>query len=71
MAADHTTLAIAHRLSTVIDADEIVVLERGRVIERGSHTQLLAAEGHYAEMWRLQQEQAEKTPDQLSTRSSR
>ncbi|MCG6871590.1 MAG: ABC transporter ATP-binding protein/permease [Gammaproteobacteria bacterium] len=71
VAADHTTLAIAHRLSTVIDADEIVVLDRGRVIERGSHGQLLAAAGHYSEMWRLQQEQADAQPVPVSNRSSR
>jgi ABC-type transport system involved in Fe-S cluster assembly fused permease/ATPase subunit len=56
VATGRTTLVIAHRLSTVIDADEIVVLEHGRVIERGSHMQLLAQRGLYAEMWRRQQE---------------
>jgi ATP-binding cassette subfamily B protein len=50
-----TALVIAHRLSTVVDAHEIVVLERGRVVERGPHAELLAAGGRYAEMWRLQQ----------------
>ena len=50
-----TALVIAHRLSTVADAHEIVVLEHGRVAERGSHAELLAAEGRYAQMWRLQQ----------------
>jgi ATP-binding cassette subfamily B protein len=46
---------IAHRLSTIADAHEIVVLQAGRVAERGSHAQLIAANGRYAEMWRLQQ----------------
>jgi ATP-binding cassette subfamily B protein len=52
-----TTLVIAHRLSTVMNADQILVMDGGRIIERGSHAGLLAAEGHYAAMWRLQQEQ--------------
>jgi ATP-binding cassette subfamily B protein len=50
-----TALVIAHRLSTVVDAHEIVVLEAGRVVERGPHAELLARNGRYAEMWRLQQ----------------
>jgi ABC-type transport system involved in Fe-S cluster assembly fused permease/ATPase subunit len=50
-----TALVIAHRLSTVVDAHEIVVLEAGRVVERGPHAELLARGGRYAEMWRLQQ----------------
>jgi ATP-binding cassette, subfamily B, heavy metal transporter len=50
-----TALVIAHRLSTVADAHEIVVLEQGRVVERGPHAALLAADGRYAQMWRLQQ----------------
>jgi ATP-binding cassette, subfamily B, heavy metal transporter len=54
-----TTLVIAHRLSTVMDADQILVLSRGRIIERGSHQQLLELQGEYARMWALQQEQAQ------------
>ncbi len=50
-----TALVIAHRLSTVVDAHEIVVLEQGRVVERGSHPVLLAQGGRYAAMWQLQQ----------------
>jgi ABC-type transport system involved in Fe-S cluster assembly fused permease/ATPase subunit len=57
-----TALVIAHRLSTVVDAHEIVVLEQGRVVERGSHPVLLALGGRYASMWQLQQSQAEETP---------
>src|SRR5688572_24807024 len=53
-----TTLVIAHRLSTVMDADQILVLSHGRVVERGSHAQLLEAKGEYARMWALQQQQA-------------
>ena len=49
-----TTLVIAHRLSTVVDADEIIVLQDGRVAERGTHAGLLAADGLYARMWSVQ-----------------
>ena len=50
-----TTLVIAHRLSTVVDAHEILVLEAGHILERGTHAELLAAQGRYAQMWALQQ----------------
>ena len=58
-ANNKTTLVIAHRLSTVVDAHEIIVLDQGHVIERGTHAQLLAAQGRYAHMWSLQQSQDE------------
>lgn len=64
ISANRTTLIIAHRLSTVVDADEIVVLDGGRVIERGSHRQLIEQNGRYAEMWLLQQE-SESTVEAL------
>ena len=54
IARDHTTLVIAHRLSTVMDADEILVLDAGRIIERGTHHQLLGRNGVYTRMWELQ-----------------
>jgi len=54
-AQNKTTLVIAHRLSTVVDAHEILVMEAGRIIERGTHQQLLALRGRYADMWALQQ----------------
>ncbi len=55
-ARGRTALVIAHRLSTVVDADEIIVLQEGHVAERGSHAALIAADGLYAEMWRRQSE---------------
>ena len=55
-ARGRTTLIIAHRLSTVMNADEIIVLDAGRIVERGRHAALLAANGIYAQMWALQQQ---------------
>jgi ATP-binding cassette subfamily B protein len=59
IAEGRTTLVIAHRLSTVMDADQILVLQQGRIVERGAHLQLLEAQGEYARMWALQQQQAQ------------
>lgn len=59
IAVGRTTLVIAHRLSTVMDADQILVLSQGRIVERGSHRQLLEVKGEYARMWALQQQQAQ------------
>jgi ABC-type transport system involved in Fe-S cluster assembly fused permease/ATPase subunit len=59
IAQGRTTLVIAHRLSTVMDADQILVLQQGRIIERGTHKQLLELQGEYARMWALQQEEAQ------------
>jgi len=58
-ARGRTTLVIAHRLSTVMNADEIIVLDQGRILERGGHAELLGRNGPYAQMWRLQQEERE------------
>lgn len=58
VAAQRTSIIIAHRLSTVVDADEIIVLEKGRIIERGTHAQLLAAQGAYWHLWQVQQDEA-------------
>ncbi|HNJ75813.1 MAG: ABC transporter ATP-binding protein/permease [Rhodocyclaceae bacterium] len=56
-ARGRTTLVVAHRLSTIMDADEILVMAAGRIIERGTHAALLAQEGAYAQMWLLQQQE--------------
>jgi ATP-binding cassette, subfamily B, heavy metal transporter len=62
IARDRTTLTIAHRLSTIVDADLILVLDGGRVVERGTHVALLALQGTYARMWRLQQDEERRAP---------
>jgi ATP-binding cassette subfamily B protein len=60
-AQNKTTLVIAHRLSTVVDAHEILVMDAGRIIERGTHAGLLAQDGRYAQMWALQQQGHDET----------
>jgi ATP-binding cassette subfamily B protein len=57
VARNRTTLVIAHRLSTVVDAQQILVMDKGRIVERGSHRELLAQQGVYAQMWALQQQE--------------
>jgi ATP-binding cassette subfamily B protein len=58
LARNRTTLIIAHRLSTITHADQILVMEQGQIIERGTHAQLLEARGRYAEMWQMQERTA-------------
>ncbi|MFI4939627.1 MAG: ABCB family ABC transporter ATP-binding protein/permease [Burkholderiales bacterium] len=65
IAQNRTTLVIAHRLSTVADAAQILVLEHGRIVERGTHAQLLAANGAYAQMWARQQAHPEEEQGSL------
>jgi ATP-binding cassette subfamily B protein len=57
IALNRTTLVIAHRLSTVVDAHQILVMDKGRIIERGTHRELLSQQGVYAQMWSLQQQE--------------
>ena len=63
-AQNKTTLVIAHRLSTVVDAHEILVMDAGRIVERGHHAALLAANGRYAEMWAMQQQASDRILDE-------
>ena len=69
VAQHHTTLVVAHRLSTVVDADEILVMDKGRVCERGTHQELLDRKGMYAEMWDLQQKNGLRIIQPVSNRS--
>jgi ATP-binding cassette subfamily B protein len=71
LTAERTTLVIAHRLSTVKDADGIVVLEDGRVVERGSHEELLAGEGLYANLWAVQAGEIDDLPPEFVERAAR
>ena len=70
LATDRTTLVIAHRLSTVKDADRIVVLDDGRVAERGTHEELLAADGLYAKLWGVQAGEIEDLPETFLDRAA-
>ncbi|MGJ8687517.1 MAG: ATP-binding cassette domain-containing protein, partial [Spongiibacteraceae bacterium] len=63
IAQQHTMLVIAHRLSTVVDADKILVLDNGEIVETGSHRELLALGGHYAKLWAIQQSER-RQPEQ-------
>jgi len=63
IAQNRTTLIIAHRLSTVVDADQILVMDKGRIVERGSHRELLAQGNLYAQMWNLQKQEEKIHPD--------
>ena len=62
-----TTLIIAHRLSTVMNADQILVMDEGRIVERGTHAGLLEADGYYAKMWHLQQEERDSETVNLTS----
>ncbi|AUG48486.1 multidrug ABC transporter ATP-binding protein [Haloarcula taiwanensis] len=69
LTADRTTFAIAHRLSTVKDADTILVVEDGRIVERGSHDELLAADGLYANLWAVQAGEIDELPEDFVERA--
>ena len=58
LAKNRTTLIIAHRLSTIVHADQILVMDHGQIVERGTHLELLLANGRYAEMWKIQEHAA-------------
>ncbi|RJX44088.1 ABC transporter ATP-binding protein [Halonotius aquaticus] len=71
LTTDRTTFAIAHRLSTIKDADQIVVLEDGRIVERGSHEELLRADGLYAHLWGVQAGEIDSLPQEFIDRAAR
>jgi ATP-binding cassette subfamily B protein len=68
---DRTTFAIAHRLSTIKDADQVVVLEGGEVVERGTHDELLEADGLYAHLWGVQAGEIDELPEEFIERAAR
>jgi len=70
LAADRTTFVIAHRLSTVRDADTILVVDDGEIVETGDHDDLLAADGLYANLWRVQAGEIDDLPDQFVAEAS-
>jgi ATP-binding cassette subfamily B protein len=70
LAADRTTLVIAHRLSTVKDADQILVLEAGEIVERGTHEALLERDGLYAHLWGVQAGEIDETPEAYVERAA-
>ena len=67
MKAQRTTITVAHRLSTIMDADTIVVLDDGRIVETGSHSELLARRGKYSQLW--QQQQSSPSVDNLAAQA--
>jgi ATP-binding cassette subfamily B protein len=69
LARNRTTLIIAHRLSTVVHADQILVMDQGKIIERGTHQHLLQANGRYTSMWQMQ-ESSLSAPDDSGVNSA-